>query len=214
MFTSIKQARLLKVISSFTAWSLMIGAAYGASSSALNNQLKGTFPFNETIIAAIATVPPSGTCPKSVTNGSTDLNVVQHFSLTNQGTWSFDGAGNVNMDDTGVQVTWTPYSSKVEVAASSASCKGNYSVNSDASIDFHYYCSLPNPSGSGYVTFDVTAKGFISKNIVQVSVPNSGPNQILVTPVYISTLPYTITGATPAGCSVVGENTTIGLNQP
>ena len=91
---------------------------------------------------------------------------------------------------------------------SEAHCDGTYNVNPDSTIGFHYYCSAP-AGPNNYVTFDVRAKGVISKTMIQVAVPSAGPGQLQVTPVYLGPNVSSLAGATLIGCSIVGENTTI-----
>jgi hypothetical protein len=196
--------RLMTAFGVFVA----IGAATAvkADNRNLNSSVKGTFPFNETIIAGIASVDQTtGKCPNLLPSYP---NVFQQLSLTNQGTWSFDGAGHVHMDDTGVQVVVPGAGSPANTTYSEAHCDGTYDVKPDSTIAFHYYCSVPAGPGN-YITFDVHAKGVISKTMIQVAVPSAGPNQLQVTPVYTGPNVSSLDGATLYGCSVVGENTTI-----
>jgi len=186
----------------------VVGSAR-ADNPNLNASVKGTYPFNETIIAGVAT-PVAGVCP-AATPGQPYPNVYQQLSLTNQGTWSFDGKGNVKMDDTGVEVLVPGAGTHpVDVMYSEAHCKGTYQVNANSTIDFHYYCSVPQP-GNFWVTFDVTAKGIITPHTILVAVPPAPNATARVTPVYFGSNEYSINGASLVGCSVVGENTTISL---
>ena len=174
----------------------------------LNSAVKGTFPFNETIIAAVQYVQGVTTCPQTVSP-------TQQLSLTNQGSWTFDGAGNLSIDDTGVEVLVPGNGgAPATVAYSQAHCAGTYQVNKNSTVSLHYYCSVPASypvtSSTSYATFDVHSNGVISKNLIQVAVPSAGPGQIQVTPVYLTSSSGSIPPGSPLiGCSVVGENTTV-----
>jgi hypothetical protein len=161
-----------------------------------NRSLKGIFPFNETIVAGIA--PFQGdACPTD----ASQLAITQQFSLTNQGTWGFDGAGHVHMDDTGVQVI--VQGGQVSAGYSEAHCDGTYLVAQDATISMDYICSVP--ANGGQIQFDVHARGVIKRNIIQVAIPPAPGNKARITPVHFASN----TGRTLIGCSIVGENTTV-----
>ena len=187
---------------------LLLGVTVGAQADGISNaSLKGTFPFNETIIAGIAPVPSSsgGVCP---TDGA-QLTITQHFSLTNQGQWSFDGVGKVHMDDTGVSVTVTPGAPSLLAAGySEAHCDGTYQVQDKSTVSMDYICSVPQPDGS-QVQFDVHAVGVISAHMIQVAVPPAPGKKARVTPVHLATT----SGRALIACSIVGENTTIAIDK-
>jgi hypothetical protein len=177
------------------------GTALVRADGLTNRSLKGVFPFNETIIAGIA--PFTGNaCPTD----ASQLVITQQFSLTNQGTWGFDGVGHVHMDDTGVQVI--AQGGQITAGYSEAHCDGTYQVQHDATISMDYICSVP--SAGGQVQFDVHARGVITRNVIQVAIPPAPGNKARITPVHFASG----SGRTLIGCSIVGENTTVVLDNP
>lgn len=183
---------------------MVIATSAPAGDGPSNASLKGTYPFNETIIAGIGSLPPSGSCP---TDGAA-LTITQQFSLTNQGTWAFDGVNRVHMDDTGVQVT-VSQGGVIASGYSEAHCDGTYQVTDNRSVSMDYICRVPQPEGSR-VEFDVHAIGVISKHMIQVAVPPGTGKTARVTPVHLATT----AGRFPIACSIVGENTTISTDTP
>jgi hypothetical protein len=190
------------------AWgaAALFGTGVAQAEGRSNASLKGVFPFNETIIAGIA--PFQGTaCPTD----ASQLVITQQFSLTNQGTWGFDGVGHVHMDDTGVsvvvQVQNGPPPTTITSGYSEAHCDGTYSVGNDSTVSMDYICSVPAPGGQ--VQFDVHAIGVITPHIIQVAVPPAPGNKARVTPVHFAST----SGRVLIGCSIVGENTTIVLDK-
>jgi len=185
---------------------VVLGATVAAQADGPSNaSLKGTFPFNETIIAGIGPVPSGGQCP---TDGA-QLAITQHFSLTNQGTWAFDGRGHVHMDDTGVSVTVNATTTPLLAAGySEAHCDGTYQVQDKSTVSMDYICSVPQPDGS-QVQFDVHAVGVISAHMIQVAVPPAPGKKARVTPVHLANT----SGRFLIACSIVGENTTIAIDK-
>ena len=182
----------------------MLGTVAAQADGLTNASLKGTFPFNETIIAGIAGPPASGPCP---TDGA-QLTIVQQFSLTNQGTWSFDGVGHVHMDDTGVSVTVNSGASPlIQAGYSEAHCDGTYQVQSNSTVSMDYICSVP--AAGGQVQFDVHAVGVVAAHMIQVAVPPAPGGKARVTPVHFAST----AGRVLIGCSIVGENTTIAFGK-
>ena len=174
----------------FLAVLLSGGAGHAGSSG--NASLKGTFPFNETIIGVSA--PATGaTCPQTLASGS----VTSELAITNQGMWTFDGNGNVNISDTGVLVTTPGTGEPADVTASAASCGGTYHVNNNNTVDMAYTCGIAN----GYVQFVVQAHGIITPNNILVAIPPGAGGQERVLSEYV--------GGNLAACAVIGENTNL-----
>jgi len=171
---------------------LASGAAHAGGATSLNAALKGVYPFNETIIGV--TAPATGpTCPQTLAPGS----VTSQLMLTNQGTWTFDGAGNMNAQDTGVLVTAPGTGEAADVAASAASCPGTYTVNADHTVDMAYVCGL----AGGYVQFVVQSHGVITPHNILVAIPPAAGGQTRVLQEFV--------GGVLAACAVVGENTNV-----
>ena len=204
-----------------TFGALVSSAALLAASSALadsvsNASIKGTFPFNETIIAGISAPGGSNLCDAAP-------DAYEQFSLTNQGLWTFDGSGHVHMDDTGVSVVVeknppTPPAAPVTIQSgySEAHCDGTYQVQGDSTVEMDYICAVP--AGPDHaVQFDVHAHGVITPHIIQVAVPPAGPGAMRQTPIYYAYTPngnWTYKGSRgQIGCGVVGENTTIVIDR-
>ena len=179
----------------------LFGASGAAQAEELSNaSLKGVFPFNETIIAGIA--PFQGDrCPSD----PSALAITQQFSLTNQGTWGFDGQGRVHMDDTGVQVI--VQGGQVSAGYSEAHCDGTYLVERDSTVSMDYVCSVP--ANGGQVQFDVHARGVLTPHILQVAIPPAANGKARITPMYFASS----FGRTLIGCAIVGENTTVVLDR-
>ena len=98
-----------------------------------NSDLKGDFPFNETIHVIQQTNPPSGgACGATLTGPVTEL------IITDQGTWSFDGKGNVTIKDSGILITNNPPSDASQVVPEAAQCVGKYNLLDKSTVDFHY----------------------------------------------------------------------------
>jgi hypothetical protein len=161
-----------------------------AHAESANAKLKGTFPFNETIIGV--TAPATGpTCPQTLAPGT----VNSTLQLTNQGLWTFDGNGHMEADDTGVLVT-TPGTGQVaDVAASVATCVGTYNVNADNTVDMAYNCGL----AGGFVQFVVQSRGVLTPVNMLVAIPPAAGGQTRVLSEYV--------GGQLAACAVIGENT-------
>ena len=166
----------------------------------LNNAgMKGTYPFNETIIGAIGSPDSAtGACPTSLPSSA------QQLTLTNQGTWSFDGAGNMLAQDTGVLMTAPGQGGAFDVIASQANCPGTYNVRSDGTVDMVYNCSVPAGPGAS-VEFDVQSKGVLTPANMLVAIPPAlgGGMRVLNE--------YFVAGGvkTLIACAVIGENTSV-----
>ena len=174
----------------------LLGASGAAQAEELSNaSLKGVFPFNETIIAGIASFQGAGVARA----------ITQQFSLTNQGTWGFDGQGRVHMDDTGVQVI--VQGGQVSAGYSEAHCDGTYLVERDSTVSMDYVCSVP--ANGGQVQFDVHARGVLTPHILQVAIPPAANGKARITPMYFASS----FGRTLIGCAIVGENTTVVLDR-
>jgi hypothetical protein len=172
------------------------GAAHAASS---NSILKGAFPFNETIIAAIA---PAG--PGQTSCGSTLATPVQQqLTLTNQGTWTFDGKGGMLAQDTGVLTLLPGTSQYMDVSYSAASCPGTYQVSGNT-VTMTYTCSL----AGGALQFDVQSVGQITASSILVAIPPASGGVMRILPEYLVTNGQ----RTLLACAVVGENTHVALN--
>jgi hypothetical protein len=173
---------------------VLLSGNAGHAANGGNASLKGTFPFNETIIGVTAAAPANGApCPQTLAANS----VTSELAITNQGMWTFDGAGNVNISDTGVLVTTPGAGEAADVTASAASCGGTYHVNNDNTVDMAYTCGLAN----GYVQFIVQAHGVITPTNILVAIPPAAGGQERV----LSEL----VGGKLAACAVIGENTNL-----
>jgi len=161
-----------------------------------NNDLKGNFPFNETIHVIFQTNPPvNGAC------GATLSGPVTEAIITDTGIWSFDGKGNVTINDSGIFINPNPPTDASQVTPEGALCKGTYNVLDKSTVDFHYNCTTDNFATS----FQVHTTGRITKsNILVEAWTNPGPPPSLpVTPLVLGT------GNTALACNYIGENTTI-----
>ena len=123
----------------------MLAANAGdVATNTLNATLKGTYPFNETIIGA--TAPANGPSrPQTLAPGT----VQGTLMLTNQGQWTFDGAGNMEANDAGLLVTTPGTGEAADVSASAASCGGAYTVNANNTVDMAYVGGLRGAQRSG-----------------------------------------------------------------
>jgi hypothetical protein len=177
---------------------LAAGAASAERNSESNAALKGSYPFNETIIGAVSPASPGQTaCGQTLTNP-----VAQQLTLTNQGIWTFDGKGNLEINDTGV-LTVTPGTNQyMDVSYSAASCAGTYAVSGNK-VSMKYTCGV----AGGVVQFDVIALGLITPSSILVAVPPAAGNTMRIVPEY-----FAAGGArTLIACTVIGENTHIAL---
>jgi hypothetical protein len=193
---------LSRVAFAFIAFAAISGAsaARADTSTNSNSTLKGTFPFNETIIAGVAPAGPGQTqCGSSLATP-----VQQQLTLTNQGQWTFDGAGHVSIQDTGVLTLLPGTGQYMDVSASAASCAGTYTVTG-STVSMAYTCSL----AGGVIQFDVQALGQITPTAVLVAIPPAANGQARILPEYF----VAPTGQrTLLACTIVGENTHISLH--
>ena len=167
------------------------GAAHAATTSP-NATLQGTFPFSGTIIGV--TAPATGpTCPSTLAPGS----IGGQLFLTSQGTWTFDGKGNMEANATGVLQTAPGTGEAADVSASVSSCAGTYTVNANHTVDMAYVCSL----AGGYVQFVIQAHGVITPANILIAIPPAAGGRSRVLSEYV--------GGVLAACAVVGENTTV-----
>ena len=171
---------------------MLTGAAASHADGGGNASLKGTFPFNETIIGVSAPAT-GGTCPQTLAPGT----VTSELSITNQGMWTFDGKGNVDINDTGVLITTPGTGEPADVSASAASCGGTYHVNNDNTVDMAYTCGV----AGGFVQFVVQAHGVITPTNMLVAIPPGAGGQERVLKEYV--------GGALAACAVIGENTNL-----
>ncbi len=129
--------------------------------------------------------------------------IQQQLTLTNRGTWTFDGKGNLSISDDGV-LTILPGSSQfLDVSPSHADCSGTYNVLPDNSVDMNYACAV----AGGAIVFDkIHAVGRLTSAVMLVAVPNSPDGQLVLGPQYF------VSGSTRTliACTITAENTTIG----
>jgi hypothetical protein len=159
-----------------------------------NSDLKGNFPFNETI--HIVQQPASGgKCGVSLSGP------VSTALYNDTGYWFFDGKGNMSAQDHGVFVTVFPPTDASQVTGAAASCKGTYTIPEAGKVYLHYKCSLDN-----WISyFDVHSLGHLTGTTLLVETMSNSDGSPGVTP-------YVYNGAT-VGCSTVLENTTVSLTK-
>ena len=162
-----------------------------AQKSAYN--LKGNFPFNETIhIVEQAAV--NGACGTSLTGPVTEA------IINDTGTWSFDGNGNMTIHDSGAMITSNPPTDASQVVPEAADCVGTYNFLNANTVDLHYNCSLDHFTSY----FVVHTTGKVTKSNILVEAWDNADGSLPVTP-------YVYGGVT-VGCSYVLENTTVSRN--
>lgn len=155
-------------------------------------QLKGDFPFNETL-HIIQQPAVDGAC------GSTLSGPVSEGIITDTGIWSFDGKGNVHIMDSGTFITATPATDASQVVPEGAECKGTYSMIDNATVDLHYNCSTDNFNSY----FVVHTTGRFTNNTLLVEVWHNADGSLQVTPY--------VFGNTVVACTYVIENTVAAL---
>jgi len=159
-----------------------------------NGDLKGDFPFNETIHVIFQTNPPvGGAC------GTTLTGPVTEAIITDTGIWSFDGKGHVNIKDSGIFISPNPPTDASQVTPEAATCKGTYNLLDKSTVDFHYNCTTDNFNTS----FQVHTTGKITKSNILVEAWDNPDGSLPVTPLVLGT------GSTALACTYIGENTTI-----
>jgi hypothetical protein len=159
------------------------------------SSVRGKFPSNETVIGGVAFVASGTTaCPTDATK----LNITQQVSITNQGLWTFDGKGHIQVDDTGVEVTVTQSQSTVIAAQQwKAHCEGTYNIESDGSLAIDNICSIP-----GMLQIDLHSRGILTPHIIL----QAAPPALTVSPVYS----VSATGTRSlVACALIGANGTI-----
>ena len=171
---------------------LAAGAPASGAQDKGNATLKGVFPFNETIIGVVAPAT-GGACPQTLAAGT----ISSQLMLTNQGTWTFDGKGGMDAEDTGVLVTVPGTGEAADVLASMASCPGTYTVNADHTVDMAYTCGL----AGGYVKFVMQPHGVLTPTNMLVAIPPAAGGQTRVLSECV--------GGILAACAVIGENTNV-----
>jgi hypothetical protein len=187
-------------------WALMAAGAVGSqgqtcavtsgpgpiSQTTLNSCLKGNFPYNETLIGVDA--PATGpACSATLAPGS----VTGTIMLTTQGSWTFDGAGNIATAASGVLVSAPGTGEAADPSVAAENCSGTYSVNQDGTLDMAYVCSLAG--GSVQTTYQ--AHGVITPTSILVTVPPAAGGQPRVLSEYV--------GGLLAACETVGMNTNV-----
>ncbi len=155
-----------------------------------NNELKGNFPFNETI-HVIQQPAVNGACGTSLSGP------VSESIITDTGIWSFDGKGNVSIKDSGIFILVNPPTDASQVVPEAAQCVGTYNVLSKTVVDFHYKCSTDNFNSY----FQVHTTGVITKTNILVEAWDNPDGSLPVTPY--------VYGNTIVGCSYIGENTVV-----
>ena len=159
-----------------------------------NSDLKGTFPFNETI-HIVQQGAVGGQCGTSLSGP------VSTAVYNDTGYWTFDGKGNMWAQDHGTYVTVFPPTDASQVTGAGASCKGTYTIPETGKVYLHYKCSLDN-----WVSyFDVHSLGHLTGTTLLVETMSNSDGSPGVTP-------YVLKGAT-VGCSNVLENTVVSLTK-
>lgn len=154
--------------------------------------LKGSFPFNETIhIVQQAAV--NGACGTSLSGPVTSS------IINDTGTWTFDGKGNMSIVDAGVLIGTNPPTQASQVVGQAAQCYGTYHLLSKDMVDLHYNCSLDK----GVSYFKVHSMGRITPFNILVNTVNNADGTPGVTPY--------IYGSAVVGCAYVAENTVVSL---
>ncbi len=175
----------------------MMSGVANAEEKLNNANLRGVFPFNETIIGAVAPTTAAA-CPTALSSSA------QQLTLTNQGTWAFDGAGHMLAEDTGVLMTAPGQGGAFDVIASAATCPGTYNVQQDGTVQMVYTCSVPAGPGAT-VQFDVQSKGVLTPTNMLVAIPPATGGGTRVLNEY-----FTVGGTrTLIACVVIGENTNV-----
>ena len=160
------------------------------------NDLKGDFPFNETIhVIFQSNAPVNGTC------GATLTGPVTESVITDTGIWSFDGKGHVSIKDSGIFINPNPPTDAGQVTPEEALCTGTYNLLDKTTVDFHYNCSTDNFGTSSKV--HTTGKITKSNILVEAWTLPGPPASLPVTPLVLGT------GNTALACTYIGENTTI-----
>ncbi|MGA2535127.1 MAG: hypothetical protein ABSF53_03860 [Terracidiphilus sp.] len=158
-------------------------------------ELKGSFPFNETI-HIVQQAATDGKCGTSLSGA------VSSAIINDTGIWTFDGNGHMTIADHGAEITVNPPTDASQVVAEAAECKGSYSWLDKSTLDLHYRCSLDH-----FVSyFQVHSIGKVTPFNILVEVaanPDGTPG----------VSPYIYKGET-VGCSNVLENTVVSLTGP
>jgi hypothetical protein len=155
-----------------------------------NGDLRGSFPFNETI-HVVQQAAVNGACGTSLSGP------VSSSIINDTGIWTFDGRGHMSVEDHGIEITQNPPTDASQVVGEAALCKGTYQVLDRRTVDLRYQCSLDN-----YVSyFQVHSIGSITPTNILVTVANNPDGSPAVTP-------YIYAGVT-VGCSYVVENTVV-----
>lgn len=158
-----------------------------------NSDLKGNFPFNETI-HIVQQAALNGAC------GNTLSGPVTSSIINDTGIWSFDGQGNVTIKDSGTFILSNPPTDASQVQPEAAICAGTYKLLDKDTVDFHYNCSTDN--GASYFVVHTTGK--ITASNILVEAWNNPDGSLPVTPY--------VYGSTIVGCSYIAENTVISRN--
>jgi hypothetical protein len=164
----------------------------GLAQKSSNSQLKGSFPFNETL-HIVQQPAVNGACGTSLSGPVTSSIYNDH------GIWSFDGKGNVTISDSGIFMLVNPPTDASQIIPAASLCSGTYNVLDSSTVDFHYNCSVDG--GASY--FQVHTTGYYTKSSILVESWNNPDGSLPVTP-------YVLGGAV-VGCDYVLENTTISI---
>jgi hypothetical protein len=158
-----------------------------------NKQLKGDFPFNETV-HIIQQAAVNGAC------GKTLQGPVTSSIINDTGIISFDGKGNLTSKDSGIFILSNPPTDSTQVEPAVEACSGTYSVSNDNIVDLHYNCS---PDG-GASYFKVHTKGRFTRTLLLMEA-SANPDGSQPVNSYI-------VGNTVVGCSYLAENTVVSLS--
>jgi hypothetical protein len=169
---------------------LLVFVCFASAAFAQNNsdRLKGDFPFNENLQFATGSAQ-DGSCPHVLTGPVTQALV------TNTGTWSFDGHGNLKIVDQGVLME-VPSTDASQVTPINSVCKGTYRFLNDDTVDLHYNCSTSPGS-----FFQVHTVGKITPDNILVAVQHTIDGSLEVTPLFV--------GGSIEACVYIAENTVI-----
>ena len=169
-------------------------SAQGTSSKTYTNaDVKGSFPFNETI-HIVQQPAVNGACGTSLSGPVTTA------IINDTGTWTFDGKGNMSIVDQGVEITSNPPTDASQVVGAAAICSGTYNLLPKGILDLHYNCSLDH-----FVSyFQVHSLGKITPYNILITTVNNPDGTPGVTPY--------IYGSSVVGCSNVVENTVVSIN--
>ena len=153
-------------------------------------ELRGTFPFNETINF---TQQPAvnGSC------GATLSGPVSSAQLTDTGTFTFDGRGGMSIQDAGTSTTVFPPTDASQVIPVSTSCTGTYTMLDEATVDMHYSCT----QDKGASHFIVHTTGAVTPSTILLEARNNADGTPNITPYVV--------GEVTVGCSIAAENTVI-----